>query len=169
MQLGHRFRHSSYPDTARPRPGGPCPSSTAFKSIMSHGPHTYTLIYDGECGICRRSVKWIRQRDEEERIELLPYQDPAVPERFPEIPQSDMERAMQLVARDGARWEGARAAEELLAVLPRWRVAAPLFKIPGVRRVAERVYRWVASNRRRLGCGEHCPLPDAPSSSDSPD
>ncbi len=134
---------------------------------MSDALRPYTLIYDGECGICRRSVRWVQERDREERIELVPYQDPTVPERFPEIPRDDMERAMQLVARDGARWEGARALEEILAILPGWRVAAPLFRIPGVRRVAGWIYRWVATNRRHLGCGEHCPLSEVSSSSDS--
>ena len=137
--------------------------------MPASAPHPYTLIYDGECGICRRSVGWIRERDREERIEVVPYQDPTVPERFSEVPRHDMERAMQLVALDGARWEGARALEEILAILPRWRVAAPLFRIPGVRRVADRIYRWVATNRRHLGCGEHCPLPGASSGSRSPD
>lgn len=134
------------------------------------GPDRHTLIYDGECGICRGSVEWVRSQDREGRIDLLPYQDPRVPERFPEIPRKAMEEAMQLVAPDGARREGARAAEELLELLPGWRVLAPLFRIPGVRAVARWVYRAVARNRRRLGCGDHCALRGAdatePSSQD---
>lgn len=129
----------------------------------------HTLIYDGECGICRRSVEWVRSQDREERIELLPYQDPRIPGRFPDIPPRAMEEAMQLVAPDGARWEGARAAERLLELLPGWRVLAPLFRIPGVRPVARRVYRAVARNRRRLGCGDHCALPGAKSPGNPPE
>lgn len=118
----------------------------------------WTLIFDGECGICRRSVDWIRLRDRDGRVEAIPFQDPAVPERFPEIPPERFTQAMQLVSPLGRRWEGARAAEELLRLLPRWRGLAPFFRIPLVRTIADRAYRWVARNRGRLGCGDHCPL-----------
>lgn len=94
--------------------------------------------------------------DREDRIETIPFQDPSVPERFPEIPGTRLEEAMQLVGPEGRRWEGARAAEEALRLLPRWRVLGPLFRIPGVRRVAHVIYGQVARNRRRFGCGDHC-------------
>lgn len=126
---------------------------------MSAPGERYVLIYDGECGICRRSVDWVTSTDRVGRIEVLPYHDPEVARRFPGIPPEDMERAMQLLAPGGERWQGARAAEETLSLLPRWRLLAPFFRIPGVRAVAARVYTWVAGNRRRLGCGSHCGLP----------
>jgi predicted DCC family thiol-disulfide oxidoreductase YuxK len=130
---------------------------------MSSGDATpgHTLIYDGDCGICRRSVDWVRKADRDGRIELLPYQAPSVEDRFSGIPLEDMESAMQLVAPDGRRWQGARAAEEVLRILPGWKLLAPFFRVPGVRWVAGLVYRTVARNRRRLGCGEHCGLPGA--------
>jgi predicted DCC family thiol-disulfide oxidoreductase YuxK len=118
----------------------------------------WTLIFDGDCGFCHRSVAWVRERDRGERVEIVPYQDPDVPRRFPEIPPDRFPRAMQLVSPEGERWEGARAAEEILRLLPKWRWVAPFFRIPLVRPVADRVYRWVARNRGRLGCGDHCPL-----------
>ncbi len=120
----------------------------------------WTLVFDGECGICRRSVTWVREQDREGRVEIVPYQDPAIPERFPDIPEERFARAIQLISPDGARWEGARAAEELLRLLPGWRALAPFFRIPLARPLADRVYRWVARNRGRLGCGAHCALPD---------
>lgn len=117
------------------------------------------LIYDGECGICRRSVRWVRARDPEHRVETIPYQDPSVGRRFPEIPAERLEAAIQLVRPDGRRFEGARAVEELLGLLPGWRIPALLFRVPGVRRLARRVYARVARSRRRFGCGDHCALP----------
>ena len=118
----------------------------------------WTLIFDGECGICRRSVDWIRLRDRDGRVETLPFHDAVVPLRFPEIPPERFTQAMQLVSPRGKRWEGARAAEELLRLLPRWRAVAPFFRIPLVRTLADRVYRWVARNRGNLGCRDHCTL-----------
>ena len=118
----------------------------------------WVLIFDGECRICHRSVRWIRRRKGGERIEAIPYQDPRVPERFPHLSRDALEEAMHLVSPDGEVHVGARAGEEVLRRLPRWRPSALLFRIPGVRWLAERVYGWVAGNRHRLGCGEHCAL-----------
>jgi predicted DCC family thiol-disulfide oxidoreductase YuxK len=120
----------------------------------------HTLLYDGECGICRRSIQWIRNRDREGRIRAIAYQEPGVSREFPEITRDELERAMQLVSPEGRRWEGADAVEQVVRLLPVWKGLTPLFWIPGVRIVARRVYGWVARNRRRLGCGEHCRLPD---------
>lgn len=128
--------------------------------MTGSSPDRWTLIFDGDCGICQRSVEWIRRRDPEGRVETIPFQDPQVPRRFPEIPPERFSQAMQLVSPQGKRWEGARAAEELLRLLPRWRGLASLFRIPLVRPVADRIYRWVARNRGSLGCGDHCALPD---------
>jgi predicted DCC family thiol-disulfide oxidoreductase YuxK len=122
------------------------------------GEERWVLVFDGECGICRRSVAWIQNRKGAERIEAVPYQHPSVPERYPELSREALEEAMHLVSPTGEVRKGARAGEEILRLLPRWRPSALVFRIPGVRWVAERVYRWVAGNRHRLGCGDHCAL-----------
>jgi predicted DCC family thiol-disulfide oxidoreductase YuxK len=46
--------------------------------------------------------------------------------------------------------------EELLDALPRGWLISWVFHIPFARAVAERVYRWFARNRYRLGCADHC-------------
>ncbi len=120
------------------------------------GKPRYTLIFDGECGICSRSVAWLNERDRDHRFEFIPFQEPAVPARFPQISREEFESAMQLVSPDGARWQGALAVEEILKLLPRWRILGPFFRVPGIRRLADFIYRAVARNRSRLGCGDHC-------------
>lgn len=126
------------------------------------GPDRHVLIYDGDCRICRRSVEWVRSADRGDSLEILPYQAPVIAERFPRVPRGDMEAAMQLVSPAGERWQGARAVERILQLLPRWRVLAFFFRIPGVRVVARYVYGLVARNRRRLGCGNHCAVGAGP-------
>ncbi len=117
---------------------------------------SHVLLYDGACEICRRSVEWFERSSPRVSVEALPYQDSEVPHRFPDIPDERMREAIQLVRSDGQRWEGARAAEELLKMVPRWRRLAPAFRVPGVRRIARGAYRLVARNRGRFGCGDHC-------------
>lgn len=118
----------------------------------------WILVFDGECGFCRRSVDWILERDREGRIQPVPFQSERVDREFRGISRSAFERAMHLFSPKGGVWSGARAGEQILRLLPRWRWIAPFFRIPGVLWVAERVYRLVADHRHRLGCGDHCDL-----------
>jgi len=125
---------------------------------VSETDRPYTVIYDGTCRICSRSMGRLRRWDRGDRLEIVPSQAPGVRERFPEIPEEAFERSWQLIGPEGRRWEGAAALEELLRLLPRGRWFSWVFRIPLVRSVAERLYRTFARNRHRFGCGEHCPI-----------
>lgn len=116
----------------------------------------YTVVYDGNCRVCNRLVVVLRTLDRRQEIEVVPSQAPGVMARFPWIPPKAYAEALQMIGPGGVTWSGARAVEEILNVVPKGRIIAWLFRIPGVRRLADRVYRWFARNRYRLGCGEHC-------------
>ena len=110
-----------------------------------------TLIYDGECGFCRRCVDLVRRWDREHRLDVVPFQDQDRVARFG-IPLPALAAAMHLLLPppDSRVLAGADAAPEILRLLPRWRWLAGLFRVPGVRPVAWRVYRWIARQRRCL-------------------
>ena len=116
----------------------------------------HVLIYDGECELCRRSVRWLCARDGDHAIDAVPYQDAGVRKRFPALSRESLEAAMHLVAPDGQHWEGSRAAEELFLLLPGVGWVGWGFRVPGARSLAAVVYAWVARNRQRFGCGDHC-------------
>lgn len=116
----------------------------------------YTLVYDGECRVCSRSVDVLRRWDRQGEIEVVSYQTAGVTTRFPWIAPRAFAEAMQLVGPGGQTWQGAAAMEQLLEVLPRGRWIAWIFKIPFVSALANKFYRWFARNRYRLGCGQHC-------------
>ena len=121
----------------------------------------WVIVYDGPCTVCTRTVNRIRDLDRNSRFELVPYQNAGVPERFPEITREEFETSVQLIGPD-ARYEGAAAVEKILALLPRARALAWVFRIPLVRPIAERFYRWFARNRHHFGCGDHCPVVNTP-------
>jgi predicted DCC family thiol-disulfide oxidoreductase YuxK len=117
----------------------------------------YTVIYDGHCKVCGRMVRVLAKWDRDRKLEIIPSQTPGVRERFPWIPARAYVESMQVVrTRDGKTWQAAAALEELLTVLPRGKLISWTFKIPLVRPLVDRFYRWFARNRYRLGCGEHC-------------
>lgn len=77
------------------------------------------------------------------------------------VPAERAREALYLVAPDGRRWSGAEATARLMMLLPgRWLTAVGrLLRLPGLRRLAEAAYRWVARNRARISraTGVHRP------------
>jgi len=116
----------------------------------------FTVIFDGDCNICTRSVELLREWDSSALLEMVPSQHPDVATRFPWIPEHAYADAMQLVAADGTTWQGAAAVEKVLDLLPKGRLISWIFHIPFARPLADRLYRVFARNRYRLGCGAHC-------------
>ena len=116
----------------------------------------YTVVFDGDCRVCTRLANALRQWDGERALEVVSSQQQGVMVRFPWIPPRAYAEALQLVAADGTTWQGSAAVEQLLHMLPRGRLVAWIFRVPYVRVLADRFYRWFARNRYRLGCGSHC-------------
>jgi acetyl esterase len=108
-----------------------------------------TLIYDGECGFCMRSMELLRRWDREHRLRYVPFQDEAAVARFG-VALPALAAAMHLVLPDGRVYAGADAAPEILKLLPGKRWLAVLFAVPGIMPIARRVYAWIARRRRCL-------------------
>lgn len=100
-------------------------------------------------------VGHLERRDLADRLEILASGDPEVGVRFAGISPEVLAESIHLVAPDGQVSRGAEAFERVIGLLPRGRMASWVFGIPLARPLAERVYRWVARNRHRLGCGAH--------------
>jgi len=116
----------------------------------------YTVVYDGHCRICTRIAGLLQRWDRDGVLEVVPSQADGVPARFPWISAQAYADSLQVVEADGTTWQGARAVERVMDALPRGLFLSWLFRIPLVRPLAERFYRWFARNRYRLGCGDHC-------------
>ncbi len=123
----------------------------------SHGlGRAYTVVFDGDCRVCTRLSRVLRKWDYTHQLEVVSSQQVGVMARFPWVPASAYADALQMIAANGETWQGAVAIEALLDVLPRGRWISWVFRIPFVRVLADRFYRWFARNRYRLGCGAHC-------------
>lgn len=110
----------------------------------------WRLIYDGDCGFCRRQIERVDRLDAGNLIEFEPFQEADLAHHG--ISLAEAQEAMQLVSPGGNVWQGAESAREIFRLLPRTRPLAWLFKLPGVMFVAERIYRFIARRRHRFGC-----------------
>ena len=112
---------------------------------VSAAPSKPLLIFDGDCNFCRYWIARWRQITGD-AIDYLPFQDASIAERFPELPRSRFEQAVQLIETDGVVYSGANAVFRSLAYGKRW----PLWTyrhLPGVAPVSEALYGFVARNR----------------------
>ncbi len=111
---------------------------------------TIWFLWDGDCDFCREAARVLRERDLEQRLTIIPYQEAPSPPMTPAL-RVQAERAVQLVTSDGDRRSG---AEAILFALRRagWHPALMglLLRRP-LLWCAEAVYRLIAGNRRRLG------------------
>lgn len=107
----------------------------------------YTVLFDGDCPLCRRSVESLRVRDLAGVLDFIPAQDPRMEEAFPWISREALAASIHLVGPADETWEGAGAFEELARILPGFGWLAPLFRLPFARPVARGLYRLVARNR----------------------
>src|SRR5580704_7082542 len=74
-----------------------------------------TLVYDGECGICRYWVTYWKDLTED-RVIYRAYQEAAAD--FPAIPTAAFQRAVQLIEPDGRVYSGAAATFRVLRHAP---------------------------------------------------
>lgn len=122
-----------------------------------------TLIYDGECAFCRRSIAWFQARDPDRRLAYLPRQSPERATRYPQLDDARYQGAMQCIGPEGTIHSGANAIATALRHLHGrgWRCLGHVMQWPGVRFGAHLAYRWIAKNRYRFHCHDTaCRRPD---------
>ena len=106
------------------------------------------LIWDGECGFCRRWIgRWRKVTGD--RVTYEPYQSAAA--RFPQIPRERFAAAVHLIESDGQVSSGAEAAFRSLAYAPGHGAWFTLYRrLPLFAALSEAGYRAVASRRGSL-------------------
>jgi predicted DCC family thiol-disulfide oxidoreductase YuxK len=107
----------------------------------------WLFYYDGDCGFCRKVVRWLSLMDFFGRVSWVPYQNE---EKLPAgLSVDDLDRSVYLS--DGGRlYEGFYAFRTLTLKLLPLLLFAPLFWCPGVDTIGNQIYRWVAGNRHRI-------------------
>jgi len=122
------------------------------------------ILFDGQCGLCARSVRFIAARDRTGTFRFAPLYGPTAAHECarlgvtPPTPPDGDPGTMILI--DGNR--ALTRSDAALAVASRltlpWRLLAALRIVP--RPLRDSIYRWVARNRYRwFGSSGSCPSP----------
>jgi len=104
------------------------------------------LLWDGECGFCRRSVQWAERHDIGHSFRAVPYQEAPSPPMTPAL-RAACARAVHVLTADG---QVLRAGRACLWVLERTGhpLVARVLAVPPLVWLVELGYWLVARNRQ---------------------
>lgn len=124
----------------------PSPRHRPYAGHVSTG-DTIDLVFDGDCGLCRASVEWLRHRDKDRRINAFPSSSCTWDDVDPALFLSTV-----VARRDTDIVTASTAAGTALSVLPGgWGALGRLMvranQTPLFKRVADGCYYLVARHR----------------------
>ena len=127
---------------------------------MTEPPTHPILFYDGECGLCDRSVRWIMARDRAHRFRFAPLQGKTYAALEREDKPGDLSTIVALIGVDLLiRSDAALALGRELG--GPWKVLAHVASVVP-RPLRDACYRLIARHRKRFfGGSEACRLPSA--------
>jgi len=107
------------------------------------------ILWDGDCGFCRRSVEVLARMDEQSTFIVAPYQSFAESElRKVGLSFRKCAREVQIVSRSGRTFGGAFGINYFLWQQSRWKFAVISgFLFPLLFLIEVVIYKIVASNR----------------------
>ncbi len=122
--------------------------------VTTYHPPSGWLVYDGECALCTRLVRWFRSPLQHRGYALVPLQAPWIAARLHisyGVAPEDLLREMRVLTGDGRCLGGSDAVLHLARAIwwtwPLWAIA----KLPGMHRLLDRAYRTVAMHRHCAG------------------
>lgn len=116
----------------------------------SSGPGSLTIVFDGDCILCRRSVHWLSEQHQAVPLRSIAASSPEAVERFGDIPNYGAD--MIVAADDGRIWVG--PPDAYLAVMwaiPSLRALSYLLAIRQLKPFVRRIFQLVTGNRHLIG------------------
>ncbi|WP_029031915.1 thiol-disulfide oxidoreductase DCC family protein [Salinarimonas rosea] len=103
-------------------------------------PPELTVYYDGACPLCRAEIGHYSRCRGAERVAFVDVSDTAA-DPGPDLPRDAALARFHVRDAQGRLVSGAAGFARLWGVLPAWRPAAALARLPGVRTLVELAYR----------------------------
>jgi predicted DCC family thiol-disulfide oxidoreductase YuxK len=117
---------------------------------------TGVLYFDGVCGMCTRARNLLVRLDRTGALDTRPFQQEGTAQLLG-LTESTMVESSWWLDSSGAVYGGAEAINAALSVALGTRLPLRIYRLPGVRRLQEAAYRWVATHRHRFpGTTPYC-------------
>ncbi|WP_144935990.1 thiol-disulfide oxidoreductase DCC family protein [Paenibacillus sp. 32O-W] len=115
------------------------------------------LLYDAHCVLCRRTVDTLSRLEVGSELIMLPYQEAEISQLPEGLTLEQLQSQLHVIDEQNEVYRGAEAVCRIMSKVKGWRWIAVLYRIPFLRPLADRIYKWIADNRYKLfGRNEDC-------------
>ena len=127
-------------------------------------PSGLTVLFDGGCPLCRRTVRLLRRLDWRDRLRFVDATDADARARIaPGLTEAAVMVEMYVVDEQGARYPGFEGYLQIARVVPAMWLVGVIGRLPGFRALGHAVYRRIAAARVRRGrCTDDLCTPPLP-------
>ena len=120
-----------------------------MKAKKNNKPAAGWILYDGSCGICRRSASFWENALRRRGFAIVELQEPWVMEKL-NLPPEELLNDLRLLLADGTHLAGAEAYRYAMRRIW-WALPLYVFSVlPGCRWIFDSAYRVFARNRHRV-------------------
>jgi predicted DCC family thiol-disulfide oxidoreductase YuxK len=109
-----------------------------------------TVLYDPECGLCRRSHEWLAEQAKLVELTFVPCASEEARKRFPQLNHDLSTKDLTVVTDDGAVYFGPKAWLMVLWSLTRYRDWSYRLARPELLPTTKRVVSAISQNRYQI-------------------
>lgn len=109
-----------------------------------------TVLYDPECGLCRRSHEWLNEQAKLVELNFVPCASEEARKRFPVLDHDVTKQDLTVISPDGAVYFGPKAWLMVLWALTRYREWSYRLASPELLPTTKRVVSAISQNRYQI-------------------
>src|SRR5215510_11663739 len=109
-----------------------------------------TVLYDPECGLCRRAHEWLADQSKIVELKFVPCASDKARQRYPQLNHELTKQDLTLVGDDGAVYFGPKAWLMVLWSLTRYREWAYRLASPELLPTTRRVVSLISQHRYQI-------------------
>jgi predicted DCC family thiol-disulfide oxidoreductase YuxK len=126
------------------------------RSINAASPRV-KVVFDGDCGFCRRSIEYLKVMDLLGKCEYIAFQSVGdLRVLHSDLTPEKVKSELYLITSDGRLYGGYFAFRQLGWIMPMLYPALAVMYFPGAGIVGSRVYRFIAQNRYLFHVNQTC-------------
>jgi len=111
-----------------------------------------TVLYDPECGLCRRAHEWLAEQSKIVELNFVPCASEEAHERYPQLNHDLTKKDLTVIGDDnGAVYFGPKAWLMVLWALARYRDWSYRLATPELLPTTRRVVSLISQNRYQIG------------------